>query len=930
MLSFYSRFAECAERFPDGIAIEMQRNSGLESFSYSELRQMAETVGSWLAENGFRPGTRCAILAANGPRWVAAYLGIIAAGCTAVPLDTAFRPDQIAKLLADSESSLIFADNHHLSAAKVAADQASVQLFLLERPREAATVSVGSSLGAAVGMFADLDSILARPPAGFQPIPVTADSTAAILYTSGTTSDPKGVMLTHDNLLGEIEAVFARLQVGPSDAILGVLPLFHALAQMANLLLPLVRGARIVYLETLNTSELMRALRERDITLFCCVPQFFYLIHERVMKEVSRRGPLARAAFRAMMQLSRASRALGWNAGKVLFKPIHRTLGSKMRYLITGGSRFDSQIGRDFHALGFDILQAYGLTETTGGAACTPPGKNIIGSVGPPLPGVEMKILDSRSPAEESGPPVGEIAIRGRIVMQGYYNRPDATSAVLQEGWLHTGDLGYFDSHGNLFITGRQKEVIVLSSGKNIYPEEIEQHYSKSASIKEICVMGLRNRPGEPVAERLHAVVVPNFEGLRARKVVNAKEVIRFDIETLSAQLPSTKRILSYDIWQQDLPRTTTRKLKRFEIEQRVRDTQSGAETAHDQPEEQPLTEEEQLWLEQPQVQSAIKVIQEASRSGGGRITPRNNLELDLGLDSMQRVELLMALQEALGAEVPESVVSEVYTVRELVDAALARSSSSGSSTVARSRIDWQSVLQVESPDPDVIAASQRRPLFTAAAFLFTRLLQLFFRDFFRLRVTGVEKLPQQGPFILCPNHQSYFDPAAVLSVLPWRILLDLFSLGTTDIFGSGIARRIARLLKIIPVDPDSSLVSALRAGAYGLRRGRILLLFPEGERSIDGTPRAFKRGAAILAANLQVPLYPVALDGFFDVWPRGKPVQGFFPVRMAFGDPIFPPAMGNDPEATYESIIAELRARVVKMWNELQREKPQAAPPNS
>src|SRR5207237_5791880 len=142
-------------------------------------------------------------------------------------------------------------------------------------------------------------------------------------------------------------------------------------------------------------------------------------IHERVMKEVSRRGPLARAAFRAMMQLSRASRVLGWNTGKVLFKPIHRTLGSKMRYLITGGSRFDSQIGRDFHALGFDILQAYGLTETTGGAACTPPGKNIIGSVGPPLPGIEMKIIDPQSSEDADTPPTGEIAIRGPIVMKG-------------------------------------------------------------------------------------------------------------------------------------------------------------------------------------------------------------------------------------------------------------------------------------------------------------------------------------------------------------------------------------------------------------------------------------------------------------------------------------------------------------------------------
>jgi long-chain acyl-CoA synthetase len=514
--------------------------------------------------------------------------------------------------------------------------------------------------------------------------------------------------------------------------------------------------------------------------------------------------------------------------------------------------------------------------------------------------------------------------------MKGYYNRPDATSAVLQDGWFHTGDLGYFDSHRNLFITGRQKEVIVLSSGKNIYPEEIEQHYSKSASIKEICVMGLHNRPGEPVAERLHAVVVPNFEALRERKVVNAKEVIRFDIETLSTQLPSTKRILSYDIWQQDLPRTTTRKLKRFEIEERVRDTQRGADTEHEQPAEQPLTEAEQLWLEQPQVQCAIKVIREASRSGGGRIAPRNNLELDLGLDSMQRVELLMALQQELGAEVPESVVAEVYTVRELVDAVLARTSTSAPSATARTQTDWQSVLQVEEPDPDVIAASQRRPMFTAAAFLFTRLLQLFFRDFFRLRVTGAEKLPAQGPFILCPNHQSYFDPAAVLSVLPWKILLDLFSLGTTEIFGSGIARRIARILKIIPVDPDASLVSALRAGAYGLRRGKILLLFPEGERSIDGSPRAFKKGVAILAANLQMPIYPVALDGFFDAWPRGKPFQGFFPVRLAFGDPIVPPALGNDPEATYDLIITELKTRVAEMWSELREKRSHSSLPNS
>src|SRR5205823_2303467 len=303
----------------------------------------------------------------------------------------------------------------------------------------------------------------------------------------------------------------------------------------------------------------------------------------------------------------RALRAIGINAGRTLFGKLHATFGQRMRYLITGGSRFDPQIARDFYALGIDVLQAYGLTETTGAAFANKPTNNVIGSVGPPLPGVEAKIIDPQP--QEEGPAVGEIAIRGAIVMKGYWNRQDATAAVLKDGWLLTGDLGYFDAHRNLFITGRKKEVIVLSNGKNVYPEEIEAHYLKSPIIKEIAVMGLEGKPGES-EDRLHAVIVPNFDVLRQRKVVNAKEVIRYDVEGLSTQMPSTKRISSYEIWQDDLPRTTTRKIKRFEVEKRVKANQAkkldnGAELAA----EKPLTEEESTWLAQPDVQRGLKII---------------------------------------------------------------------------------------------------------------------------------------------------------------------------------------------------------------------------------------------------------------------------------------------------------------------------------
>ncbi len=574
MATFYDLFLESAERYPSNIALEIQRGDRVESYTFGEARKMAESVGRWLSDQKIPQGTRAAIVADNHPRWVTTYLGIMTAGCTAVPLDTAFHAEQIAKLLKDSGTSLVFVDQKHWKAVQEAAAGLPAQMVLMDGK-------------ASPSARADLDSIFAAGPGSFTPVHLELDSIAGLLYTSGTTADPKGVMLTHGNLMGEVNAVFGWVKLGPDDALLGVLPLFHVLSQMANILIPLVKGARVVHLETLNTTELLRALRERKITAFAVVPQFFYLIHERIFKEIGKRGKLAQSAVKAMMAFTRMVRPFGWNPGKLFFGKIHDTFGDRMRYLVTGGSRFDPQIGRDFYALGIDILQAYGLTETTAAAFATSPDNNVIGSVGPPLKGVEGKILDPQP--QEEGPAVGEIAIRGPVVMKGYWNRPDATAAVFKDGWLHTGDLGYFDGGGNLFITGRKKELIVLSNGKNIYPEEIETHYLKSPYIKEIAVMALEARKGDPTSEHLHAVVVPNFEELKHRKIVNSKEVIRFDIEGLSANIASTKRIGSYEIWQEDLPRTTTRKLKRFEIEKRVRANQGKAAEA-EIGSEQPLT----------------------------------------------------------------------------------------------------------------------------------------------------------------------------------------------------------------------------------------------------------------------------------------------------------------------------------------------------
>jgi long-chain acyl-CoA synthetase len=765
----------------------------------------------------------------------------------------------------------------------------------------------------------NLPAIIDAGPGNFKTAASKEDDLASLLYTSGTTADPKGVMLTHANFLGEVEAVFNWVDLGPSDALLGVLPLFHVLAQMANLLLPLVKGSRVVYLETLNTTELLRALSERNITAFAVVPQFFYLIHERLLQEIGKRGAITQRLFGAMVALNRTLRKVGINAGPILFRKVHDTLGPKMRYLVTGGSRFDPAIARAFHDLGIDVLQAYGLTETTAAVFANSPHDNEIGSVGKAMKGVESKIVDPQP--QEDSPPVGEVALRGPVVMKGYWNRPDATAAVLRDGWFLTGDLGYFDSHGHLFLTGRKKEVIVLSNGKNVYPEEIEAHYLKSPLIKEMAVMGLEGKLSEG-GDRLHAVIVPNFDVLRQRKIVNAKEAIRFDIEGLSPGIASTKRIGSYEIWQDDLPRTTTRKIKRFEVEKRVKANQSkGPADDSELPAEKPLTADETAWLDQPNVQRALKIIRETARAAPPSLRPTLNLDLDLGFDSMQRVELLSRLEEELGGNVEESQLTDIYTVRDLIDAVLKSAASGAGSPGTRVTFSgWKSILAEDPDDPDVLALAHPNRINDMFWYLVSRVLQLIALDRFHLKVIGLEKLPKTGAYIISSNHQSYLDPVVLAGILPPDVFFRAFAVGTSDHFGQGIMRRLARSIKVMVLDPDANLVPAMRAGAFGLRHGMALVLYPEGERSIDGTPKVFKKGAAILSIHLQVPIVPVAIEGFYEAWPRNHNFRGFRPLKMVFGDPIFPPPESEASEAAYQQLTSDLKARVVEMWEKLRK----------
>ena len=903
MNNFYEQFSDAALRHGNRVAIELQRSETVETITYDRLREMAERTAAWLALIGIAPGDRCAILADNDGHWCAAYLGVLRRGAVAVPLDTAYSAAQIEKLLRDAGARVVFTTARYMDALREArAGLSECRIVLLHGAAEDAASYDGMIGG--------------RTPAPPLPAcPAGLDDPAVILYTSGTTSEPKGVVLTHANLLAERTGAFEVVRVDERDCILGVLPLFHALAQMANLLLPFSIGARVVFLETTNSAELLRALRERGVTLFACVPQFFYLIHQRVIAEVARAGTPARILFGGMMAANARARRIGLNLGPVLFRRVHRVLGGRMRLLVTGGSRFDPDIGRDLYRLGFNILQAYGLTETSGAATLMRPGDPDLHTVGPPLPGVELRIAGTNDAAER--PADGEVLIRGAVVMRGYFNRPDATAAALRDGWLHTGDLGHVDARGRLVITGRSKELIVLSSGKNIYPEEIEAVYRKSAIVKDICVLGLP-RPGEPAAERLYAVVVPDAEILRERKVANVGDLVRFEMEGASVYLPPHKRVLGYEIWSVALPRTTTGKLKRFEIERQVR----AAAKARLAPGPPTVSDADRAWLSRTDLAPLLDVVRKAARPGAF-VTPDANLELDLGLDSLERVELLAVLERRAGADVPDADMQQIVTVRALMDALHAHRRGEGDPSA---HTPWAALLAPVAADERALREWLRPHwVVPGLVFLLLKLARVLMRPGVRVEVAGLEHLPARGPYLICPNHQSYLDPFFVISCLPYRVARQLFFVGATEYFQTPLLRWLARQINLVPVDPDASLVSAMQAGAYGLRQGRILVLFPEGERAVDGRVRHFKNGAAILAHHVQAPIVPVAIDGLFEVWPRNRsidwralrPAAGTV-VRIAFAaalQDLAPPGTNAADEPAYASMTARLRGRVEQIW---------------
>ncbi|MDH5698514.1 MAG: AMP-binding protein [Nitrospirota bacterium] len=878
--AFFALSAIAADR----VVMQMKEGEGYRRHTYREVSKLVQGLASSLVEHGLRPGHRVALVAENCPEWVIAHLSILTVGATAVPLDIQMPQEQLLSFLTTSNSRFVFVSTKTVDLVR-------------ELP---ATITVVSMEPATKSHHLSMKDLMEQ---GQQKLPVdlrvNPDDVASLLYTSGTTKKPKGVLLTHRNFMANAKDIMGKQLAGPEDNFLVMLPLHHAYPFMVAYLVPILLGSKMTFLQSLKGPDLVQCIHETGITIAVGVPQIFSMIRRSIFEELGRRPAFIRSLITLLLGLSDFVRThTRWNPGRRLFAPVHRRFGSSLRLLCSGGAKLDPQISKDLGCLGFTVREGYGLTETAPVIAFSSLSRLKPGSVGPPLATVEVRI----DAPNEAG--IGEVIVRGPNVMKGYDQAPAETAEAIRDGWFHTGDLGYLDSDGYLFITGRIKELIVTPGGKNILPEELEKAYQQNPAIAELCILGLP-RAGEE-GEHLHAVVVPNFDYLREHKIHDSASYIKDALNSAATTLPTYKRISGVTFIKDPLPRTRLGKIQRHLVLAMTQSTQTAVEL----PPEQASETDQQI----RQTTTGQVVIETLAGlvSADRALRLDDHLDLDLGFDSLKRVEFQAALENRLGP-VPETFMGEVVTVRDVITKLMALEQIPAGHT--ETPISWHQIF--ETPLPRTLRETVLAPLSRGNKIvgqIMMAIADIFFRMAFPLTVKGIEHLPRDGSFILAANHLSFIDPFLILATVPRSTFTELSTLGWEPFFRSPFRRWIARVGHVIPVGPETPLATVLKTSVALLRSGKSLLIFPEGERSLDGQLLPFKKGLGVLACELNVPIIPVKIEGSFEVWPPDAKTPHLHPITLTFGQSLhITPSMietwttnGEDPHMVATQLIRD------------------------
>jgi len=821
-------------------------------YTYERVQEMAVQGAGMLRQHGIAPDDRVMLMSENRPEWGITYFAIIKAAATVVPLDAALSFAEVSNLVRASGAKIFVISDDQVERLcgdeSIGSDDDS--MTTIRSKLSAAFEAAGTPIE-----MLGFDELLVEP--AVSPAAITrkrkGDAVASLIYTSGTTGDPKGVMLTHKNITSMASKLSSVFKLYRSDGLLSVLPLHHTFEFSAGFIMPFVHGSSITYLDEIDADGLSAAFDEGNITGMVGVPALWQLLYRKIFKTISERGPVVQWVFDGFIELNRKLRdriPYGGHLGKLLFYPIHRKFGGRVRLMISGGSALGSDVMKAFRGMGFQLVEGYGMTESSPVLTVTRPHEApIIGSVGRALPGIDVKIDNP----DDGG--VGEVIAKGPNVMKGYYNNEEATSQVLQDGWLHTGDLGRLDDDGNLFIVGRKKEMILGASGENVYPDELEDIYLDSIYVKELSVVGLPAGEHETVA----ALVVPDYEqdDLSREEV---REKVREHMREMSNKLPLYKRVKVYQLWDHDLPRTSTRKIKRREVIAELEKLERAAKGA---------TDARKAAAETPADDGATTattwvrdVLAQVSQKKRDQVGSDRRLD-ELGFDSLMFTELGVAL-EAAGVALPDaSELNELETVGD-VEKFVARQGVTKPADRKRKQVVDDGADQDEIRVPEPLVRWGRRGL--------RRGMRALYEQVLNTKVTGKAYIPPFGGFIVAANHASHLDMGLVKHTLGETGEL-LVALAAKDYFFQEPVRKayFENFTNLMPMERYGSLRESLRMAGQVIREGEILLIFPEGTRSKTGVMIDFKPSLGYLALHNRCGILPMYLAGTHNAMPKGS-----------------------------------------------------------
>ncbi|EHI78028.1 hypothetical protein HMPREF9093_01649 [Fusobacterium sp. oral taxon 370 str. F0437] len=819
---------------------------GEQKISYADVIKYVNFYSDFL---DIEKGDRSALMMENRPESIFSFFSIWAKKGIAISLDAGYTVDQLAYVLGDSEPKYLFVSNK----TKQVAEEANSKLNNNVKIINVDEIDLTTDYKIKQEEFANDSN----------------KDVAVLVYTSGTTGNPKGVMITYENIETNMAGVRAVDLVNENDVILAMLPYHHIMPLCFTLILPMYMGVPIVLLTEISSATLLKTLQENRVTVILGVPRVWEMLDKAIMTKINQ-SSVAKFMFKL------ASKTNSMSIRKLLFSKVHKQFGGHIRLMVSGGAKIDKTILEDFRTMGFRAIQGYGMTETAPIITFNVPGRERSDSAGEVIPDVEVKIADD-----------GEILVKGKNVMKGYYKNEKATKEAFDaEGWFHTGDLGRLEGK-YLIIIGRKKEMIVLANGKNIDPNDIEAEIIKNTDlIKEIAVTEYN--------AQLLAIIYPDFEKIQAQQIVNIKDAIKWEvIDKYNVTAPNYKKIHDIKIVKEELPKTRIGKIRRFMLKDLLEDK---VETSDKKVEKKAVEVPNEI---REKYDIINKYITERYNKD---IDLDSHIELDLGFDSLDIVEFMNFLNSTFEIEIVEQDFVDHKTISDIIKLVEEKSGLTTEKVVEK--VDKNENLKKIIEGDSNVNLPPSAKYAKVLKFLFTPL----FKFYFRYKYSGKENLGE-GAGIIVGNHQSYLDAFMLNNAFTYKELSNNYYIATALHFKSKTMKYLAGNGNIILVDTNRNLKNTLQAASKVLKSGKKLIIFPEGARTRDGQLQEFKKTFAILAQELNVPIYPFVLKGAYEAFPYNKKFPKRHDISVQFLEKI------ESKNKTVEELVEETKNNIAKNY---------------